>query len=90
MNMSKTTTISLRLSPAELEIIENKARQAGMNRNAFIVSSMVNGQKQIGPEFMCRLRYLQSMLNSDEGAITDEIRQSMNERINEICRTLLK
>lgn len=87
---TKTVTISVRLRPDELKVIEDKAKEAGMNRNAYIVTSMVNNQVSLSPELLCRLRQIQSVLVNYTGELTDDMKTNLNGGIDYICSALLK
>ena len=71
---TKTITISIRLKPDELNVIEGKARESGMNRNAYIITSLVNKQVSMSPELLCRLRQVQSLLINYTGELTESIK----------------
>lgn len=87
---TKTITISIRLKPDELSIIEEKARKSGMNRNAYIITSLVNKQVSMSPELLCRLRQVQSMLINYTGELTESMKNNLNGDIDYICTALLK
>lgn len=87
---TKTVTISVRLRPDELEVIEDKAKEAGMNRNAYIVTSLVNNQVSLSPELLCRLRQIQSVLVNYTGELTDDMKTNLSGGIDYICSALLK
>ena len=58
---NKTGTISVRLTHDELKTIEEKAESDGMNRNKYIVTSLINRQDGIDPALLCRLRHIQAI-----------------------------
>lgn len=87
---TKTITISIRLKPDELNIIEEKARDSGMNRNAYIITSLVNKHFSMSPELLCRLRQVQSMLINYTGELTESMKNNLNGDIDFICTALLK
>lgn len=87
---TKTITISIRLKPDELSIIEEKAKESGMNRNAYIITSLVNKQVSMGPELLCRLRQVQSLLINYTGELTESMKNNLNGDIDYICTALLK
>ncbi|MBP1542519.1 MAG: hypothetical protein J6A16_00370 [Oscillospiraceae bacterium] len=59
---NKTGTISVRLTHDELKTIEEKAESDGMNRNKYIVTSLINRQDGVDPALLCRLRHIQAIL----------------------------
>lgn len=87
---TKTITISIRLKPDELSIIEEKAKESGMNRNAYIITSLVNKHISMSPELMCRLRQVQSLLINYTGELTESMKNNLNGDIDYICTELLK
>lgn len=85
-----TITISVRLKPEELNVIEEKAKEACMNRNAYIVTSMISKPAPLSPELLCRLRQIQSILVNYTGELTDDMKKNLNGGIDYICTALLK
>ncbi len=87
---TKTTTISVRLTPDELQSIEEKAESAGMNRNSYIMTSLMNRQACVDPALLCRLRHIQSILCSYDGELTEDMQNSLKGDIDTVCAMLLR
>ncbi len=51
----RTITKSLKMSPDDLKIIEEKAKKKGMNFSRYMVESAVHGETGLTPEMLCRM-----------------------------------
>lgn len=86
----KSLTISLRLKENELNTIEEYARNEGVNRNKYIISSLLNKENTIPPSLLCRLRTIQKILCEYDGELTKDLKINLSREINELCAILLK
>ena len=87
---NKTTTISVRLTSDELKTIEENAESAGMNRNKYIMTSLMNRQDGVDPALLCRLRHIQAILCDYNGELTEDMQDSLKGDIDTVCSTLLR
>lgn len=87
---NKTSTISVRLTHDELKAIEEKAESAGMNRNKYIVTSLLNRQDGVDPALLCRLRHIQAILCGYNGELTEDMQDSLKGDIDTVCSMLLR
>lgn len=88
--MRNTTTISIRLKVDELKDIEEYANSAGMNRNAYIRTTLANKQENIPPALLCTLRHIQSILCEYDGELTEDMKKHLKGDIDTVCTMLLK
>ena len=87
---NKTSTISVRLTSDELKTIEENAESAGMNRNKYIITSLMNRQDGVDPALLCRLRHIQAILCGYNGELTEDMQDSLKVDIDTVCSMLLR
>ena len=51
----KTITKSLKVSSDDLNIIDQKAKEKGMNFSRYMVESAIHGEKGLTPEILCKI-----------------------------------